>query len=385
MQFWSRGESSDPPRHLPLPTGRHAVGYQDLMTAGPAEEGVFVRLYYPSVLPLAETVKKHSLWPLWSNDDYLVGFVKFMQAMLARWPSWAPRGEFLYIDQVSYIAPFMHLGCTHVWKLLNGRVFCPILKNAKISREKKWPLVVFSHGMGCSRFAYSRICTDIASHGFVVAATEHREGSAALSFTMERGQKVWIPHRRVSEEEKEYSVRNSQLQLRISEIIRTLNLMEELEKGSNVSNVLEDRSEYDLSMFRNSLDISNPIMAGHSYGGATTLMALSKDSRFKQGIVLDGWLFPMKDETLMMKQPIVFINTESFMNRHNIAKMKTFLTGEANRRMVFMKGSVHQNHIDAPLIFKDGLIKKIIGMQSDTDPILVLNLNDKLMLHFMMT
>ena len=279
MPFWSRGESSDPPRHLPLPTGPHAVGYQDVMTAGPAEDGVFVRLYYPSVHPLTETVKKHSLWPLWSDDDYLVGFVKFMQAMLARWPSWAPRGEFLYIDQVSYIAPIMHLGCTHVWKLLNGRVFCPILKNAKISREKRWPLVVFSHGMGCSRFAYSRICTDLASHGFVVAATEHREGSAALSFSMERGQKVWINHRRVSEEEKEYAVRNGQLQLRISEIIRTLNLMEELEKGSNVSNVLEDRSEYDLTMFKNTMDISNPIMAGHSYGGATTLMALSRDSR----------------------------------------------------------------------------------------------------------
>ena len=107
--------------------------------------------------------------------------------------------------------------------------------------------------------------------------------------------------------------------------------------------------------------------------------------RFKQGIVLDGWLYPMKDEKISMNQPIVFINTESFMSRHNISKMKTFLTGETNRRMVFMKGSVHQNHIDAPLIFKDGLIKKIIGMQSDTDPILVLNLNDKLMLHFMLT
>merc|ERR1712025_861523 len=91
----------------------------------------------------------------------------------------------------------------------------------------------------------------------------------------------------------------------------------------------------------------------------------------------------MKDEKISMNQPIVFINTESFMSRHNISKMKTFLTGETNRRMVFMKGSVHQNHIDAPLIFKDGLIKKIIGMQSDTDPILVLDLNDKLMLHFM--
>ena len=62
-----------------------------------------------------------------------------------------------------------------------------------------------------SRFAYSRICTDLASHGWVVAATEHRDGSAALSFTMERGHKIWIQHRRVADGEKEYSVRNGQV------------------------------------------------------------------------------------------------------------------------------------------------------------------------------
>ena len=126
-------------------------------------------------------------------------------------------------------------------------------------------------------------------------------------------------------------------------------------------------------------------MLGHSYGGATTVMTLAKDKRFKLGVVLDGWLFPMKDETVSPEQPIMFVNTESFMNRQNINKMKTFLsdTDAENRKMIFIKGSVHQNHIDAPLIFKDGIIKKIIGMQSDTDPILVLDLNDKLMLHFM--
>merc|ERR1719195_313201 len=69
------------------------------------------------------------------------------------------------------------------------------------------------------------------------------------------------------------------------------------------------------------------------------------------------------------------------MSRQNINRMKEFLAGD-KRKMVFIKGSVHQNHIDAPLIFKSGIIKKIIGMQSDTDPVLVLDLNDKLMLHF---
>lgn len=308
-----------------------------------------------------------------------------MQAVLARWPSWAPRGEFMFIDQISYIAPLMHLGCTHVWKILNGRVHCPILKKAPLSPDRRWPLVVFSHGMGCSRFAYSRICTDIASHGFIVAATEHRDGSAALSFSMERGEKIWVQHRRIQEGEKEYSIRNKQLKFRIAEVVRTLNLMEELNKGSNITNVLEDSKDYDLTMFKNGMNVQQPILSGHSYGGATTMMTLAQDKRFKQGVVLDGWLFPMKDESLTPEQPIMFVNTESFMSRQNINKMKTFLSDSdtENRKMIFIKGSVHQNHIDAPLIFKDGIIKKIIGMQSDTDPILVLDLNDKLMLHFM--
>ena len=160
--------------------------------------------------------------------------------------------------------------------------------------------------------------------------------------------------------------------------------MEELNKGSNVTNVLEDASEFDLSMFKSRMNTEKPILSGHSYGGATTVMTLARDKRFKQGVVLDGWLFPMKDETVKPEQPILFINTESFMSRHNIERMKQFLN-DSSRKMIFIKGSVHQNHIDAPLIFKDGIIKKIIGMQSDTDPILVLDLNDKLMLHFMIT
>lgn len=354
------------------------------MTPGDHETGVFVRLYYPSIHPLTETINKSELWPLWSDDDYLVGFVRFMQAVLAKWPSWAPRGEFMYIDQISYIAPVMHLGCTHVWKLLNGKVFCPILRNAAISREKKWPVIVFSHGMGCTRFAYSRICTDLASHGFVVAAPEHRDGSAALSFTMENDKKQMIHHRRVTEEEKEYQMRHSQLLHREAEVHRTLDLIMQLnnEGAGEVANVLPDADMFDLNMLRDSMDLTSPVVAGHSFGGATTLLALSKDDRFKQGLVLDGWLFPLKDLEISPAQPIVFINTESFTNRMNINKTKTFLRDYPDRRMVFIKGSVHQNMIDAPLIFKPGLIKKIIGMQSDTDPILVLDLNNKMMLHF---
>ena len=121
--------------------------------------------------------------------------------------------------------------------------------------------------MGCNRFAYSRICTDLASHGFVVAATEHRDGSGSVSFTMEGGVKNWIPHRRISDTEKEYTVRNQQLHSRVEEVKRTMDLVQTLNNGGQCDNVLEEAKDFDLSMFKNTMEVTAPILAGHSYGG----------------------------------------------------------------------------------------------------------------------
>lgn len=44
-----------------------------------------------------------------------------------------------------------------------------------------FPALVFSHGLGGSFFSYSAICCDIASHGYIVAAPEHKDGSACLA------------------------------------------------------------------------------------------------------------------------------------------------------------------------------------------------------------
>ena len=48
---------------------------------------------------------------------------------------------------------------------------------------EKFPVMVFSHGLGGMRTTYSYICADIASHGWCVAAIEHRDGSASMALT----------------------------------------------------------------------------------------------------------------------------------------------------------------------------------------------------------
>ena len=62
----------------------------------------------------------------------------------------------------------------------------PVRKNAPLlppnTTNKRWPVMVFSHGLGGSRNAYSHLVGSIASHGMIVIAPEHRDGSTPISY-----------------------------------------------------------------------------------------------------------------------------------------------------------------------------------------------------------
>ena len=388
--------------HLMQPRGPHSVGYLDVMTPGEPENGTFMRLYYPTD---EQCLAEHNRWPIWASEDkYISGIFAFMKSMVYRWPSWAPRSEFLFYNKVQHIVKLVpYFGFTKAFKLLFGHVYIPIIENAVIKNPDggtKWPVVVFSHGIGCSRSMYSQVCYDMASFGMVVAATEHREGSACMSCYLlpsSNGNNdiQWVEHYKCEISEDEYALRNRQAHARSKEASRTLDLLISLNEGAPVQNVFNQLTvtrnsqthPQDLSVFRDKLDVNKPIMSGHSFGGATTILTLSEDHRFNIGIALDAWLFPIKELDLSssVQQPILFINTESFLNKNNLNKMATFKPTDSQnieRKSYCIRGTVHQNHLDLPFLVPKNLVKKVLGLHSETCPNVAMNINNKLMVQF---
>jgi platelet-activating factor acetylhydrolase len=90
------------------------------------------------------------------------------------------------------------------------------------------------------------------------------------------------------------------------------------EADGGVKNLLDIHHAFSLSQFANIMDLSRPGICGHSFGGATTCMALATDERLKFGVALDAWLFPIRDEPIGkdLKQPIYFLSA----GWYNLAK-----------------------------------------------------------------
>ena len=166
----------------------------------------------------------------------------------------------------------------------------PVHTNADIleptTSSKRWPVVVFSHGLGGSRNAYSHICGSLASHGIVVVAPDHRDGSAPISFVhppegkekLQRVEYKRIDHKPSAEV---YQARDEQLRVRLWEMGLIHDALLKIDERTRVRNVAGDQAKHPgkdmLTMFSHLLNVHEPGaigFAGHSFGACTTVQLL---------------------------------------------------------------------------------------------------------------
>ncbi|KAL2306951.1 hypothetical protein Nmel_004900 [Mimus melanotis] len=347
MEMWS---TSSTERFYKIPEGKgpHSVGCTDLMTED-AVEGSFLRLYYPAY---DATDIEEARWI--PDKEYYQGLSDFLNM-------YRVVGERLFHYYV-------------------GSVTCPAKSNATFKPGEKYPLIVFSHGLGAFRTIYSAICIEMASQGFIVAAVEHRDESASATYYCKRRsvpesqeestpnmEKEWIYYRKLKTGEEERCLRHKQVQQRAQECIKALDLILKINSGEEVMNVLH--SDFDWNSLKDSVDTSRIAVMGHSFGGATVIESLSKEIRFRCGIALDVWMLPVGDDIYQnsVQQPLLFINSEKFQWAENILKIKKLISNDRNKKMITIKGSVHQSFPDFTFV-SGGIIARFFKLKGEIDP-----------------
>uniref|UniRef100_A0A4W2H6Q8 1-alkyl-2-acetylglycerophosphocholine esterase n=1 Tax=Bos indicus x Bos taurus TaxID=30522 RepID=A0A4W2H6Q8_BOBOX len=293
---------------IPRGNGSYSVGCTDLMFDY-TNKGTFLRLYYPS----QDDDHSDTLWI--PNKEYFLGLSKFLGT---------------------------HWLVGKIMGLFFGSMTTPAAWNAHLRTGEKYPLIIFSHGLGAFRTIYSAIGIDLASHGFIVAAVEHRDGSACSTYyfkdqsAVEIGNKSWLYLRTLKRGEEEFPLRNEQLRQRAKECSQALSLILDIDHGRPVTNVLD--LEFDVEQLKDSIDRDKIAIIGHSFGGATVIQTLSEDQRFRCGIALDAWMFPVGDEVYSrIPQPLFFINSERFQYPSNIIRMKKCFLPDRERKMITIR------------------------------------------------
>jgi platelet-activating factor acetylhydrolase len=180
----------------------------------------------------------------------------------------------------------------------------PVHQNADLleppTKSKRWPVMMFSHGLGGSRNAYSHICGSLASHGVVVVAPDHRDGSSPLSIhnTPDEKEKFKrVDYRKIAHQPSTevYEARDEQLRIRLTEMGLIHDALLKIDEGRKLRNVAGDQPQKGgknlLSMFSDALNVHEPgaiSFAGHSFGACTTIQ-LIKSTWYRSGGDIPGY------------------------------------------------------------------------------------------------
>ncbi|KAJ4333338.1 hypothetical protein N0V87_007725 [Didymella glomerata] len=383
---------------LPPYTGPHEVGILDLETqvekrvireATLQETGknafelstLAVTLYYPSSLPNAPPSQRPWARPWLPQPVSLIG------------------QGYARLAGVSFLSPVFTFA---LWALgsstvIPGVVDAPIIsgsekvlveegsgaggfgkvldaaerEHTELKRDEKigtLPCVVFTHGMAGMSQSYSHYLGSIASHGYLVAAVEHRDGSGPgtiVRYPNETERRVW--HMKLKDlvsdpPMTDLDLKEAQLAFREAEIAETIKLFAQLNDGeAPVVNLKPDSPREALPGFKSRLDMSAVTVAGHSYGATGVLQALKsagpKDLNLNGGIALDpgkgsGPLNADIDIPLLVMQSGEWTEkqTEFYGQGWHFDVVKKIVENVKTGWMITLTGTAHPSCTDAPLI-----------------------------------
>jgi dienelactone hydrolase len=246
----------------------------------------------------------------------------------------------------SVAAPYMDKGTASAlaaeWDLQPNfvdRVLTNASAGSPIEDGGPFPLVLLEHGSGVVPATYTILAEELASHGFVVAATNHPPDSLIAVFP--DGHEV---------KSKPYWPENAD---RRTQGIAIGRFAEDV-LVADVQFVLDKLQEMNSrnAFWHGHLNMSKIGIVGHSMGGTTAALATKEERRISAGINLDGSTFPgMNNDVrpIELNKPLLFIATEEHASDPG-SRAREYSGSKSNTYYVVVPGSDHLSFTDARLI-----------------------------------
>ncbi|MER7708476.1 hypothetical protein ABTX81_37020 [Kitasatospora sp. NPDC097605] len=200
----------------------------------------------------------------------------------------------------------------------------------------RFPVVLFSPGLGGVRTQNTAWAEELASHGYVVAALDHPYDSAAVVLDDGRTIDTGIASTGDDAEDDRRAVETTRI--RAADLGFVLTQLGRLDRGE-FPDPLTGR-----------LDTGRAAVTGHSLGGAAALQAARQDSRFAAVIDLDGYPRdpdprPFPQPALALTQAVGPQTDERYLPRlTEVLKLST-----ATSYRLTLPGAAHLTFLDAPL------------------------------------
>lgn len=232
------------------------------------------------------------------------------------------------------------------------------------STTERWPVVVFSHGLGGCIDIYSALTQQLASEGNVVVVVNHCDGSAAVTRHAPDNRVAYYtpisPAVRDNVNGAGFAFRNKQLQQRVAEVRRVLDAI-----------ALEHAEQRDGNVFAVA-DMARVSLVGHSFGAATAMTTAHVDDRVRAVVLLDAWMEPVDEDAkrgLGARVPVFHLLSEHFAKWDvNMRDTTAHTQGSthAQTKLTVLMGSRHNNFCDLPVF--SPLVNRIMKSAGSIDP-----------------
>ena len=248
-----------------------------------------------------------------------------------------------YIDNKKALTYTIELQGYEIPEILTnqiGSIKCNSWEDALPFSNKKFPILIFSHGHGGLRTQNTNQVEELVSHGYIVIAVDHTYDAGFVEF----------PDGNIA-----YSLTAKPEGERLNETPETFytRFGYRVDDIDFVINKIDSFDEYDLNI-SSIMDKNNIGIFGHSFGCLTSVYATYFNDRIKSCFGLDGWFEPLHDSLVFknINKPIMHIGQnnkgdEQFWNDVNFIKMNNFIKSNSDLSvMIDIPGSHHYDYTD---------------------------------------